>query len=224
MPLLPAETAEEFIAATRHWLERAVIGLNLCPFAQSVHVRGKSWAVSDATDGETLLADLAAQLQHLATVDPATTDTTLLIHPFVFQEFNDYNAFLDPVEATLTELNLDGVIQVASFHPAYQFAGQEPNAISNATNRSPYPTLHLLREASLDRALESIADPSTIFQTNIQTWNSLGRKAGTNWESAAAVDSLRPQYRHTVNSRAARQISLDVSNLADPVGPSQQIH
>ena len=102
------------------------------------------------------------------------TDTTLLIHPFVFQEFTEYNTFLDLAEARITELELDGAIQVASFHPAYQFAGQEPDAISNYTNRSPYPMLHLLREASLDRALESVADPDRIYEANIQTLQQLG--------------------------------------------------
>ena len=177
MPLLPDATADEFIGPTRAWLERAVIGLNLCPFAQSVHARGQiRWIVSDATTGEVLLVDIAAELHQLVTIDPTVTDTTLLIHPFVFQEFTEYNTFLDLAEARITELELDGIIQVASFHPAYQFAGQEPDAISNYTNRSPYPMLHLLREASLDRALESVADPDRIYEANIQTLQQLGHE------------------------------------------------
>jgi uncharacterized protein len=177
MPLLSDATTDEFIGPTRVWLERAVIGLNLCPFAQRVHTRGQiRWIVSDATTREVLLVDLAAELRHLVTIDPAVTDTTLLIHPFILQEFTEYNAFLDLAETALTELGLDGVIQVASFHPAYQFAGQEPDAISNYTNRSPYPMLHLLREASLDRALASVEDPRTIYAANIQTLQQLGRE------------------------------------------------
>ena len=177
MPLLPEATADEFIGPTRAWLERAVIGLNLCPFAQNVHARGQiRWSVSDATTSEVLQVDLAAELRYLVTIDSAVTDTTLLIHPFVLQEFTEFNEFLDLAEATLTELELDGVIQVASFHPGYQFAGKEPDAISNYTNRSPYPMLHLLREASLDRALEGMADPERIYEANIQTLQRLGHE------------------------------------------------
>lgn len=175
MPLLPDLAAAPYVAATRLWLETAVIGLNLCPFAQAVHARGQiRWVVSDATTEDTLLADLAAELRHLESADPARVDTTLLIHPFVLGDFPAYNAFLDPAESLLTELGLDGVIQLASFHPDYQFAGTEPGDVTNHTNHSPYPTLHLLREASLDRALETFPDPERIPEANMETLRRLG--------------------------------------------------
>ena len=167
--------ADTVIAQTRTWLEEAVIGLNLCPFAKAVHVKGQvRYVVSQATDVEALQQALAEQLQDLAAADPAQVDTTLLIHPNVLQDFEDFNQFLGLAEEMVEALGLDGVLQVASFHPQFQFAGTSPDDVSNATNRAPYPTLHLLREESIDRAVEAFPEAETIYEANIETLERLG--------------------------------------------------
>lgn len=167
--------AEDIIAATKHWLEAAVIGLELCPFAKAVHTQDLiRYAVSSAETPETLLADLLRELQVLAEADPAEIETTLLIHPDALTDFLDYNDFLDVADAALEDLGLAGVIQVASFHPQYQFAGTAPDDIENYTNRSPYPMLHLLRESSVERAVAAFPDASRIFEKNIETLRRLG--------------------------------------------------
>jgi hypothetical protein len=166
---------EACIAATREWLERAVIGLNLCPFAKAVHVRGQvRYVVSHATDEETLLGELLYELRLLADASPEEIETTLLIHPHVLGDFLDYNDFLDIADAAVSELDLDGELQVASFHPDYQFAGTAADDISNFSNRAPYPTLHLLREASVDRAVAAFPEAGQIFDRNIETLRQLG--------------------------------------------------
>jgi hypothetical protein len=168
-------TAEEIIAATRQWLEKAVIGLDLCPFAKAVHVRDQiRYAVSGAKTPEQLLAELVGELQDLVAADPDEIETTLLIHPKVLIDFLDYNDFLSVADAAVAELGLEGVIQIASFHPLYQFAGTKPEDIENYTNRSPYPMLHLLREASVERAVAAFPDASRIYEKNIATLRRLG--------------------------------------------------
>ena len=165
-----------YIVATTRWLERAVIGLNLCPFARAPHVQGRiRYAVSQARDADALLEDLCGELQRLVAADPADCETTLLIHPHVLRDFLDYNDFLDIADAAVEALELDGVLQVASFHPHYQFAGTAPDDIENATNRSPWPTLHLLREASVERAVLSMTDPEEVYRRNIETLRQLTR-------------------------------------------------
>jgi hypothetical protein len=160
---------------TRAWLERVVIGLNLCPFAKAVQAKDQiRYVVSAATEPEALREDLASELSALATAKPELTDTTLLIHPFVLGDFLDYNDFLNEAEAILEKLGLVGQLQIASFHPRYQFAGSSADDITNYTNRSPYPMLHLLREASITRALASFSEPSRIFETNIERLRALG--------------------------------------------------
>ena len=160
---------------TRAWVERAVIGLNLCPFAKAVQAKGQvRYAVTDAQDLETLAADLQAELLALADADPAQRDTTLLIHPGVLHDFIEYNDFLDVADAGLETLELDGIIQIASFHPDYQFAGSGPDDIENYTNRSPYPILHLLREDSIERAVAAFPDASNIYERNMDTLRRLG--------------------------------------------------
>ena len=169
------ETAAEVVAATRHWLVAAVIGLDLCPFAGAVHGQDLiRYAVSSAETPEQLLADLLQELQVLAEADPSEIETTLLIHPEALTDFLDYNDFLDVVDAAIEDLDLAGVIQIASFHPRYQFAGTRPDAIENYTNRSPYPMLQLLRESSVERAVASHPDTSRIFEKNIETLRQLG--------------------------------------------------
>ncbi|MYM33381.1 DUF1415 family protein [Duganella sp. FT94W] len=171
----PAIDRDVVVADTVHWLEKAVIGLNLCPFAKAVHVKQQvRYVVSEAETPEELLEKLMEELQHLADADPEQLDTTLLIHPNVLTDFFDYNEFLDVADAALEDLGLDGFLQVASFHPQYQFAGTEQDDISNFTNRSPYPTLHLLREDSIERAVEAFPDASDIFDKNIETLEKLG--------------------------------------------------
>ena len=163
------------VAATSRWLERAVIGLTLCPFAKAVHVRGLvRYVLSDATTPERLLADLAGELAYLQTVDPDVTDTTLLIHPRVLGDFHDYNAFLDDADAAVDALGLTGEIQVASFHPDYVFAGADLDDPANCTNRSPFPMLHLLREDSVARAVAAYPDPDAIVERNVATLERLG--------------------------------------------------
>ena len=168
------------IADTTKWLERAVIGLNLCPFAKAVHVKGQiRYAVCLTESPEALFTELIRELQFLVNADPADIDTTLLIHPHVFTDFLDYNDFLEVADAAIAELKLEGVIQIASFHPQYQFADTEPDDITNFTTRSPYPTLHLLREESVTRAVAAFPDAGDIFEKNIETMKALGRPG---WE------------------------------------------
>lgn len=163
------------VALTRLWLERAVIGLNLCPFAKAVYVKQQvRFVLSDATTPEALLEQLAEELVHLRDVSPEETDTTLIIHPDVLTDFLEYNDFLDNADAAVETLGLEGVIQVASFHPYYQFAGTEFGDVENFTNRAPYPTLHLLREDSVSRAVDAFPDADAIVDRNIETVTRLG--------------------------------------------------
>jgi len=165
------------LAETRAWVERAVIGLQLCPFAKAPHVKGQvRYVASEAVDADSLLGDLVEELKLLADEPPDRIETTLLVHPRVFGDFADHNDFLEVAEAALVALDLEGVIQIASFHPQYRFADSEPDDIANATNRAPYPTLHLLREESIERALATFADPDSIFEANIATMERLGRE------------------------------------------------
>jgi hypothetical protein len=167
--------SDEIIATTGKWLERAVIGLNLCPFAKSVHVKGQvRYVVSAARTEEALLDDLERELKFLTETAPEDTDTTLLITPDVLTGFDDFANFLDLVEVVLRTQGLVGILQVASFHPDYVFADAEPDDIANHTNRAPYPTLHLIREASLARATAAFPDAADIYERNIETLNKLG--------------------------------------------------
>ncbi|MDO4708680.1 MAG: DUF1415 domain-containing protein [Pseudomonadota bacterium] len=162
-------------AATRRWLQRAVIGLNLCPFAKAVYVRGQVRIhICDADNTDRLKAVLRAELLQLAATPAEHTDTTLLVHPQVLQDFFDYNDFLDEADALIHALDLEGEIQIASFHPDYQFAGSHPDDAANNTNRAPYPMLHLLREASIDRAVAAYPSPDGIIARNIAIMEKLG--------------------------------------------------
>ncbi len=166
---------EHVLNATRQWLEKAVIGLNLCPFAKAVYVKNQvRFVVSEAKHLDGFLEDLDRELDLLAAADPAEIDTTLLIHPSLLPDFLDFNDFTLIAEAAVEEHGLEGVLQVASFHPLFQFAETEPDDISNYTNRSPYPTLHLIREESLARAVEAFPDAEAIFGRNIETLQRLG--------------------------------------------------
>ena len=170
-----AHASDDPIELTQRWLERAVIGLNLCPFAKAVHAKGQvRWVLSDATTPEALLAQLGEELLQLRDTPADAIDTTLIVHPQVLTDFLDYNDFLDSADALVESLGLDGVLQVASFHPVYQFAGSAPDDVENFTNRSPYPTLHLLREDSVSRAVEAFPDPDVIVERNVETLRRLG--------------------------------------------------
>lgn len=166
---------EQVIAETRDWIEKAVIGLNLCPFAKSVYVKNQvRIVVSSARHIDAFLEDLDRELDHLAEVDPEVTDTTLLIHPTLFADFLDFNDVHQIADEAVTEHELEGVIQIASFHPQFQFEGTEPDDITNYTNRAPYPTLHLIREASLDKAVEAFPDAEMIYERNMETLRTMG--------------------------------------------------
>lgn len=160
---------------TRAWVDRAVIGLNLCPFARAVQIKDQvRYVVSEAADVDALLAELHDEMDRLVATDAAVVDTTLLIHPQVLNEFADYNEFLGAADELLGQLGYEGVLQVASFHPQFQFAGTDADDVSNATNRSPYPTLHLLREDSVDRAVAAFPEAEAIYGKNIRTLEALG--------------------------------------------------
>ena len=181
------------VAETRAWVRRAVIGLNLCPFARAVDAKDQiRYVFSDATDAETLLATLVVELQRLADTDPEVVDTTMVIHPRVFADFEDFNDFLELADAAVEDLDLDGVLQVASFHPRFQFADTEPDDVTNATNQSPYPTLHLLREESVDRAVAAFPEAEAIFERNMATLEKLGPAGWSavkkSWEDDAAAE------------------------------------
>ena len=163
------------VADTRRWLERAVIGLNLCPFAKAPHAKGQvHYAVCDSAEPRDLLAMLRDELRALAACDAAERETTLLMAPHMLADFLAFNDFLDEADAVLAALDLEGVLQVAPFHPRFQFADTDADDITNASNRSPYPTLHLIREDSIDRAVEAFPEADVIFEANIATLQKLG--------------------------------------------------
>ncbi len=161
---------------TRVWLEKAVIALNLCPFAKAVHSKGQiRWVLCEASDAADVLAVLKSEMLHLQQADANLVDTTLLVCPKALPNFYDFNDFLGQAEDVLADLGLEGVLQIASFHPHYQFANAAADDIDNLTNRSPHPTLHLLREDSVERAVAAFADAADIYQRNIETLRRLGR-------------------------------------------------
>ena len=176
-PLANSAEVGEIVVATQRWLERAVIGLNLRPFAKAVHVKKQiRYAVTAAQTADELLAELAHELQLLAETAPEVLDTTLLIHPQVMGNFLDFHFFLAEANAAIRKLGFEGVFQIASLHPQYEFAGSDADDIDNFSNRSPYPTLHLLREASIDRAVAAFPDAADIFERNIETLQGLGHE------------------------------------------------
>ena len=189
---MTAPDSPTVIAETRAWLERAVIGLNLCPFAKAVHAKGQiRYVVSDAAEPEALLAQLLSEMQLLVDTDPAQVDTTLLIHPQVLGDFYDFNDFLGLAEEALADAGHEGVLQIASFHPDFQFAGTDVDDITNATNRAPYPTLHLLREASVDRAVAAFPEADAIFEANIETMEALGPEGWATLQAQCQADAQK---------------------------------
>jgi uncharacterized protein len=181
------------IAATRRWIADVVVGLNLCPFARRVFEGGAiRYVVSAAADPAALLADLAGELTALAATPIAAVETTLLIHPRALGDFLDYNDFLDDGDRLLADLGLEGIIQIASFHPAYRFAGTAPDAVENYTNRSPYPMLHLLREESVSRVAGDADELAEIPRRNIETLRGLGKARILEMLRAIRGDDPRP--------------------------------
>ena len=171
----PLVTPERAVADTLRWLERAVIGLNLCPFAKAPHVKGRiHMAVCDQADERAWVDALRAELVALIEHPASTRETTLLVIPNALADFLDFNDQLAVADRVLREEDLEGVLQIASFHPRYQFAGTEPDDITNFTNRSPYPTLHLIREDSIDQAVAAFPEAQTIFEANMNTLRALG--------------------------------------------------
>lgn len=186
----PVPTDAVVLADTQAWLERAVIGLNLCPFAKAVVAKGQvHMAVSAARDADGVEADLRRELQDLLALDAEQRDTTLLVLPHALADFLDFNDFLDRADAVLDALDPEGDIQIASFHPDYQFAGTRADDITNYTNRSPYPTLHLLREDSVERAVDAVPDAADIFERNMARLRALGREG---W-AALSVGRTTPE-------------------------------
>ena len=168
-------TDEQVLTQTRHWLEKAVIGLNLCPFAKAVYVKNQlRLVVSHARHADDLLEELDRELDLLIATPAEEIDTTLLIHATLFDDFLDFNDFLEVAEGVVDEHGLEGVVQLASFHPKFQFDGTEPDDIGNYTNRAPFAMLHLLREDSVERAVEAFPEADAIFERNIQTLQKLG--------------------------------------------------
>ena len=194
---MTGEQEKTVLEDTKRWVQRAVIGLNLCPFAKSVEVNQRlRIVVSPARTPEELLQQTAHELLSLNRADPDETETTLIVHPWVLNDFLDFNDFLGAADALVEDLDLDGVLQVASFHPDYQFEGTEADDVDNLSNRSPYPTLHLLREESIERAVESMPDTDAIYEANIDTLRRIGRKG---WD-ALDLDAKLP-----LSQRASRE-------------------
>ncbi len=170
-----SEQDQQIVSETREWLEKVVIGLQLCPFAGAVHEKNLiRYAVSHATTEQQLLADLHNELHALEQAHPEHIDTTLLIHPWVLADFLDFNDFLDAADQALDDIELIGTMQIASFHPRFQFDGCALDAIENFSNRSPYPMLHLLREDSVSRAVDTHPDIDSIPERNVETLRALG--------------------------------------------------
>jgi hypothetical protein len=176
-PFDDAATTAGVIASTQRWLERAVIGLNLCPFAKAVYAKRQiRYAVTAAATAEELLAELRHELELLGQANAEDIETTLLIHPQAMTDFIDFHFFLREADAAIRNLGHEGSLQIASFHPAYEFAGSAPDDIANCSNRSPHPTLHLLRESSIDRAVAAYPDAAAIYERNIETLRRLGHE------------------------------------------------
>jgi hypothetical protein len=177
-------TEKQIIALPSTWIEKVVIGLNLCPFAKPVHTKGQiHYLLSQARDESALTTDLRYSMQNLIAASSDSMDTCLLIHPWVLSDFFDYNNFLNIADEILDELDLIGVLQVASFHPRYQFAGTSEDDVTNCTNRSPFPMLHLLREESLDKATDALPDANVIVNRNLETMTSLGHEGWNKLQS-----------------------------------------
>ena len=174
-----------------HWLEQAVIGLNLCPFAKAVHVKQQiHWVISDTQDDAEVLLILERELLELQGLSADVRDTTLIVLPHALADFYDFNDFSGRAERLLKKLKLEGEFQIASFHPQFVFADADEDDITNATNRAPYPTLHLLREASVDRAVAAFPQAQAIFENNMHTLQGLGKDG---WQALMTLPDRKPE-------------------------------
>ena len=178
MTTSPMPEAERIaIEDTQRWLMQAVVGLNLCPFAKAVVTKNLvRYRVCLSTEPADVLKLLREELQHLSSTDESLLDTTLLIAPHLLPDFYEFNAFLSDCEDVLLDMNLEGVLQIADFHPQYTFAGEDPQGMSHFTNRTPYPTLHLLRESSIDKAVAAYPDAALIYERNMALLEKMGRE------------------------------------------------
>ncbi|ULJ68735.1 DUF1415 domain-containing protein [Wielerella bovis] len=168
---------QTIIQHTTEWLEKAVIGLNLCPFAKAPHAKKQiRIAISHAKHLDAFLEDLDSEIQRLLNTSAEELETTLLVHPTLFPDFLLFNDVLDFADQAIADNQVEGIIQIAPFHPQFQFADSEADDISNYTNRSPYPTLHLIREDSIAKAVQAFPDPSLIFERNIKTLEEMGHE------------------------------------------------
>ncbi|KKN38629.1 hypothetical protein LCGC14_0751600 [marine sediment metagenome] len=172
----PSETRndEDIVKSVQKWVNTFVMDMNLCPFAKHEMLKNRvRFATTKAISEEELLRSLQDELELLN--NDSSVETSLLIHPNVLQDFYDYNEFLSYADELLLEMGLEGIYQIASFHPHYQFGGTNPDDAENYTNRSPYPLLHLIREASLERAIEEYPDVDQVPIRNVALMNSLGQ-------------------------------------------------
>ena len=187
----PGDALATALAETRVWVDRVVIGLNLCPFARAARLSDRTRFVGcAATDPEALLDAFCDAARALLETPVAALETTLLVHPFVLTDFDDYNDFLDVADAALDALGASGVLQVVSFHPQYRFAGTAADDVTNATNRSPHPVLQLLRERSVETAVAALSDPAAIYEANIATLRRLGPAGWQALQDACAADAF----------------------------------
>ncbi|MCO5400656.1 DUF1415 domain-containing protein [Ralstonia soli] len=187
---LGQDAAARHVARVQRWLEDAVIGLNLCPFAKAVHVKRQvRYAISRATLDGDVLDHLRAEAELLHITPAADIDTTLLIVP-ALADFLDFHTLTDRAEALLAKAGFEGELQLASFHPDFVFADADPGDIANATNRAPAPILHLLREDSIARAAAAVPDAADIYERNIATMEELGPEG---WAEMAKKFSEKPQ-------------------------------
>lgn len=182
---------------TKQWLEKAVIGLNLCPFAKAPHVKNLvRIVVSKARHLDGFLEDLDRELQLLGNTPASELETTLLVHPTLFPDFETFNQMLEIADDAVVENELEGIVQIAPFHPDFQFEGTEANDISNYTNRSPYPTLHLIREDSITKAAEAFPDASAIFDRNIALLEKMGHEG---WDKLDIPRCPFPHHKPSEN-------------------------
>lgn len=182
-----AVSDEIVISKTKEWLEKAVIGLNLCPFAKAVYVKNQvRITVSHAKHLDAFLEDIDAEFEYLKECDPETTETSLLVHPTLFEDFFIFNDMLDLAEGIIEEHGLEGTWQIAPFHPLFQFEGTQVGDIENYTNRSPFPTLHFIREAGIEDAMKNFPDAATIFERNIKKLEALGHQG---WQDLGLDDA-----------------------------------
>ena len=186
-----AARTSEVLQATQGWLERAVIGLNLCPFAKAVHAKGQiHYALCWAQDTADVLDALAAELQDLLAQAPEQRDTTLLILPDAFPDFWNFHGLVQRAEKLLRTLRLDGVLQIASFHPQFEFADAPAGDMAHYTNRAPYPILHLLREDSMDRSVAAYPDAALIYERNIARLRDLGLQGWQDLQTVTPPQSM----------------------------------